>query len=65
MLEPVLARHGITLREDVIADRPRSILAHLPPSARSTETTAILGRALDDIEHSLRKRRRAPSRRMV
>ena len=65
VLEPVLARHGITLREDVIADRPRSILAHLPPSARSTETTAILGRALDDIEHSLRKRRRAPSRRMV
>ena len=65
VLEPVLARHGITLREDVIADRPRSILAHLPPTARSTETTAILGRALDDIEHSLHKRRRAQSRRMV
>ena len=57
VLEPVLARHGITLREDVIADRPRSILAHLPPAGRSTETTAILGRALDDIEHSLRRRR--------
>ena len=57
MLEPVLARHGITLREDVIADRPRSILAHLPAAGRSTETTAILGRALDDIEHSLRRRR--------
>lgn len=65
VLEPVLARHGIALREEVIADRPRSILAHLPPSGRSTETTAILGRALDDIEHSLRKQRRAPSRRMV
>ena len=57
VLEPVLARHGITLREDVIADRPRSILAHLPAAGRSTETTAILGRALDDIEHSLRRRR--------
>ena len=56
-LEPVLARHGIKLREDVIADRPRSILAHLPPSGRSTEATAILGRALDDIEYSLRHKR--------
>ena len=65
VLGPVLARHGITLREDVIADRPRSILAHLPPVVRNTETTAVLGRALDDIEHSLRKRRRAQSRHMV
>lgn len=56
VLEPVLARHGIRLREDVIADRPRSILAHLPASGRSTEATAMLGRALDDIEHSLRRR---------
>lgn len=70
VLEPVLARHGITLREDVIADRPRSIIAHLPHSTRSTETTAILGRALDDIEHGLRRkpvhpRSAGPSRRMV
>ena len=57
-LEPVLARHGITLREDVIADRPRSILAHLPPARRSTETTAQLERALDEIEHRLRERAR-------
>ena len=56
VLEPVLARHGIRLREDVIADRPRSILAHLPASGRNTEATAMLGRALDDIEHSLRRR---------
>lgn len=56
-LEPVLARHGITLREDVIADRPRSILAHLPPATRSTDATAQLTRALDDIEHSLQRRR--------
>ncbi len=70
VLEPVLARHGISLREDVIADRPRSIIAHLPQVPRSTETTAILGRALDDIEHGLRRKPAGPcgggsSRRMV
>lgn len=57
VLEPVLARHGITLREDVIADRPRSILAHLPAATRSTDATAELSRALDDIEHALHRRR--------
>ncbi|MEO5963301.1 MAG: patatin-like phospholipase family protein, partial [Thermomonas sp.] len=35
-LEPIFAAHGITLRADVIADKPRSILAHLPPSRRHT-----------------------------
>lgn len=53
VLAPILAEHGITLRSDVIADKPRSILAHLPPSQRRTETTARLGRALDEIEHRL------------
>lgn len=57
VLEPVLARHGITLREDVIADRPRSILAHLLAATRSTDATAELSRALDDIEHALHRRR--------
>ncbi len=52
-LAPILAEHGITLRSDVIADKPRSILAHLPPGQRHTETTARLGRALDEIEHRL------------
>lgn len=64
-LEPVLARHGIRLRPEVIADRPRSIIAHLPAQARSTETTAILDRALDEIEHRLRERKRAQARSMV
>lgn len=53
VLAPILAVHGIKLRADVIADTPRSILAHLPPSQRRTETTAGLGRALDEIEHRL------------
>lgn len=52
-LAPVLARHGIRLRAEVIADRPRSIVAHLPPTPRRTETTARLARALDDLEHRL------------
>jgi predicted acylesterase/phospholipase RssA len=56
-LEPVLARHGIRLREDVIADRPRSILAHLPPAVHRTEATARLDRALDDVAHALARRR--------
>ena len=58
VLEPMLARHGIRLRPEVIADKPRSILAHLPPGQRRTETTARLGRALDDIEHRLGRARR-------
>ena len=64
-LAPVLARHGIRLRPEVIADRPRSIIAHLPEQARSTETTAILDRALDEIEHRLREDKRAQARGMV
>jgi NTE family protein len=61
----VLARHGIRLRADVIADRPRSIIAHLPAQPRSTETTAVLDRALDEIEHRLRTDKRAQARGMV
>lgn len=57
VLAPVLARHGIGLRDEVIADRPRSILAHLPDATRRTETTARLSRALDDLEHALPRRR--------
>ena len=53
VLEPMLAEHGITLRADVIADKPRAILAHVPPGHRQTETTARLGRALEEIEHRL------------
>ncbi len=53
VLAPILAQHGITLRSDVIVNKPRSILAHLPSSQRQTETTARLGRALDEIEHRL------------
>lgn len=62
-LAPLLTRHGITLRQDVICDRPRSLLAHLPPSTRRTDTTARLEHALDDIERGLLER--APRRRRM
>ncbi|MEO6228399.1 MAG: patatin-like phospholipase family protein [Thermomonas sp.] len=60
VLAPILAVHGIQLRADVIADKPRSILAHLPARRRQTDTTARLERALDDIEHRL-----GPARHVV
>jgi NTE family protein len=56
-LRPVLAAHGITLREDVIGDRDRSILDSLHTPPRATETTARLRRALDDVEHLIDTRR--------
>ena len=62
-LAPVLARHGITLREDVVNDRPRSLLAHLPRGTRRTDTTARLDHALADIERDLRER--APGKRRM
>ncbi len=55
-LAPLLARHGIRLRAEVIADGPRSIVAHLPPARGQTDATARLGRALDDLEHRLERR---------
>jgi NTE family protein len=59
-LRPMLAAHGISLRDDVLDDPHRTVLSGLDaPMPRSTETTARLRRALDDTEHLLRTRRRA------
>lgn len=55
LLEPLLARHGISLREEVLADRNRVLLDALPAGVRQTETTARLSRNLDDIEHLLQR----------
>ncbi len=64
-LRPLLAAHGIGLRDAILDDPERTILSGLertPP--RSTETTARLRRALDDTEHLLKPaHRRRRSRR--
>lgn len=62
-LAPVFAAHGIRVRQDVLDDPHRTILSGLqakPP--RRTDTTARLGRALDDAERLVAGRRPAPTR---
>jgi predicted acylesterase/phospholipase RssA len=67
-LTPVLSRHGLRLRENVLDHESISLRDSLAPRrARRTETTAQLGRALDDLQSliSTRKPRgsgRKPSR---
>lgn len=53
VLRPMLAAHGIGLREEIINDRNRSLLDGLAMAPRMTETTARLRRALDDVDHVL------------
>ncbi|WP_454831119.1 patatin-like phospholipase family protein [Pseudoxanthomonas wuyuanensis] len=60
VLKPMLAAHGIGLRDDIINDRQRSILDGLGRQPRMTDTTARLRRALDDVD-SLLAQRRAPT----
>lgn len=54
VLRPLLARHGIRLREEILDDPGRTLLSGLAGSPpRASETTARLRRALDDAEHAL------------
>jgi NTE family protein len=62
-LAPVLAAHGLALREEILADGNHSILDGLQPQPRVTETTARLRRALDDIDAIVAKKQRNPRRR--
>ncbi len=61
-LRPLLAAHGIALRDDIINDETRSILDGLSPPTRDTDTTARLKRALDDVDQLVAKGRK-PGRR--
>ena len=64
-LRPMLAAHGIRLRDEILDDEQRTVLTGLSSSPpRSTETTARLRRALDDAEHvvAARKSRRRTRR---
>lgn len=61
-LRPLLAAHGIRLRDEILDDPRRSILDGLDVPPRMTETTARLRRALDDVDQVVaaqRARRRA------
>ena len=57
VLRPILAAHGIGLREEVINDPHRSLLDGLDMAPRMTETTARLRRALDDVDQVVATRR--------
>lgn len=50
VLAPMLARHGLRLRTEVIDDAGRSVAHGIGPAPRRTETTARLERALDELE---------------
>ena len=57
VLRPMLAAHGISLRDEIINDRHRSLLDGLDVAPRMTETTARLRRALDDVDQVVARRR--------
>ncbi|KFN44461.1 patatin-like phospholipase family protein [Arenimonas oryziterrae] len=57
VLGPMLERHGLRLRDEVLDDPDRSVEKGLGKSHRSTETTARLHRALDDVDALIAKRR--------
>ncbi len=61
-LAPLLARHGLALREDVIADPTRSLVDGLRDRPHPTDTTARLRRALDDVDDTVRRRKQARKR---
>ncbi|WP_368565987.1 patatin-like phospholipase family protein [Pseudoxanthomonas sp. UTMC 1351] len=65
VLRPMLAAHGIRLRDEIIGDRHRSILDGLDVPPRMTETTARLRRALDDVDQVIAQRRAGSGRRVA
>lgn len=54
VLAPLLQRHGLRLRNEVIDDIDRSVAVGLDKPRRRTETTARLNRALDDLDALIR-----------
>lgn len=61
-LEPLLARHGLKLRAEVVDHPHRTLMHGMRALPHPTDTTARLRRALDDVESMLRRRRSAASR---
>jgi NTE family protein len=64
-LGPVLARHGLRLRDEVLDDEGGSLVGGLDPrSRRRANTTARLKRALDDVDALIASRQPRKSRRV-
>lgn len=57
VLEPMLAKHGLTLKLDVLNNTELTLLDGIEPVTRRTEATAQLRHSLDDIELRLKKHR--------
>ena len=55
---PIFARHGITLRRDIIDDPERSLMEGLGRRPRRTDVTARLRHALDDLDRAIHERKR-------
>ncbi|HWT15134.1 MAG TPA: patatin-like phospholipase family protein [Patescibacteria group bacterium] len=55
---PIFARHGITLRRDVIDDPERNLMDGLGRRPRRTDVTARLRHALDDLDRAIHERKR-------
>ena len=60
-LDPVLKRHGLRLRDEVLDDPGISVMDGLGLGPRTTDTTARLRVALDDVDAIVKARR--PNRR--
>jgi predicted acylesterase/phospholipase RssA len=61
-LGPILARHGLRLRSEILDEPKRSLMSGLGGIPARTEVTAKLRRALDDVDH-LVLNARLPTRR--
>lgn len=57
-IAPIFARHGITLRRDVIDNPERNLMEGLGRRPRRTDVTARLRHALDDLDHAIQERKR-------
>jgi predicted acylesterase/phospholipase RssA len=55
-LGPILLRHGLRLRDDVLDDHKLSVMDGVGRPRRQTDTTARLRRALDDVGELVRQR---------
>ena len=56
-LTPMLAKHGLRLKQEVLDDPDVSLLDGIKPIFRRTQATAELWHNLNDIEHLLKKRK--------